>query len=193
MSRQEDWLSVVEFLNARDSRSVPERRCHRLPAGCYAAADHAFFFTLCARHHTEPFARPEVAERVIDALLWRRVRHRWLLYCYCLMPDHLHFILRLQEDSERTRDAGVRGNLPEGVLDQIGDFKRYTTTQVWWRLGGSGPLWQKSSYDRVLRHFEGAGEAAAYILNNPVRRGLVETWEAYPFSGIVDPWEDEEP
>ena len=34
----------------------------------------------------------------------------------------------------------------------------------------------------VLRRGEGVAGVALYIVANPVRRGLVEDWEAYPFA-----------
>jgi len=31
-------------------------------------------------------------------------------------------------------------------------------------------------------------DAVRYVLNNPVRKGLVEVWDQYPYAAIVDPW-----
>ena len=102
------------------------------------------------------------------------------------MPDHLHFLLSLPDRDCRWINAGARGFVPEGVLEHVGRFKQYTTTQVWWPRG-SGNLWQKSSYDSVVRD-AGIPTAAAYILDNPVRKGIAARWEDYPYAAIVDPW-----
>ena len=37
----------------------------------------------------------------------------------------------------------------------------------------SGRVWQEESFDRVLRCSEKLDEKVEYVLNNPVRRGLV--------------------
>ncbi len=166
----------------------PERRRHRLPMAYYTDADHVFMFTLCARQHGSPFARGSLATAIVDALLWRKTHHAWTMFCYCLMPDHLHFVVRLSRDEKRLYNAGARGWMPAGLLDQIGAFKRYTTTQIWYAQGGTGALWQRSSYDRTMRADEPIDEAVHYVLNNPVRRGLVSRWEEYPYSAIADPW-----
>ena len=63
-----------------------------------------------------------------------------------------------------------------------------TAGRFWWPHGGRGPLWQRSSYDRVIRYNDAVDEAVWYTLRNPVRKGLVETWEQYPYAGIMDPW-----
>ena len=46
-------------------------------------------------------------------------------------------------------------------------------------------VWQKGYFERVLRGEEGTDAVIAYMLNNPVRAGLVETPMAYPHSWSV--------
>ncbi len=43
-------------------------------------------------------------------------------------------------------------------------------------------LWQINYYDHVLRSDEATEKVARYILENPVRKGLVEDFRNYPFS-----------
>ena len=166
----------------------PVRRRHRLPLESYADPHRIFMFTLCARQHGAPFTRDVLASDVVEALLWRKERHAWIMYCYCLMPDHLHFVVQPSQTKPRIHNAGARGWLAAGLLDQISAFKRYTTSQVWHKHGGTGPLWQRSSYDHALRADEGIDGAVHYVLNNPVRRGIVARWEDYPYSAVVDQW-----
>jgi REP element-mobilizing transposase RayT len=166
---------------------LPQRKRHRLDLALYATTAYEYFFTVCARHQGEPFRNPALANSVIESLLWTRTHYHWSLFCYCLMPDHLHFLCRLTEADVKLINAGARGIQQEGVLDHLGRFKSFTTKQSW-KLGLRGPLWQKSSYDRVLdlqRPFE---EVAEYTLNNPVRKGLVVDWAEWPYAKIVDPW-----
>jgi hypothetical protein len=40
-------------------------------------------------------------------------------------------------------------------------------------------------YDRILRHDEATLSVARYILENPVRAGLVNSPDEYPFSGSI--------
>ncbi len=182
-----NWPSnVTEVPNYQSLR--PERRSHRLPADVYTHAGHEFHFTVCARHHGSPFSDDRLADVVVDSLMWTRERYDWILFCYCLIPDHLHLLCRLTARQAAHFDGSPRGEVPGGVLDHLRRFKSYTTSQSW-RLGLEGPLWQRSSYDRVFdlqRPFE---ETAAYVLENPVRKGLVERWQDWPYSQIVDPWE----
>lgn len=183
-----DPQELVDFLTERDFHRTRSRRLHRLPPGAYADPTCSYFFTLCARHHGRPFDDPKLAVAVIDALLWRRAKHHWQLFCYCLMPDHLHFIVQLPDHDAAIVNAGARGVAPVGVLDHLGDFKKYTTTQVWWMLGGKSKLWQASSYDCIIRYNDKIESAVDYVLHNPVRKGLVDEWADHPYTRTVDPW-----
>jgi len=44
-------------------------------------------------------------------------------------------------------------------------------------------LWQPSYFDRVMRNDEDIWKTVQYVLENPVRKGLVENFADYPFSG----------
>jgi REP element-mobilizing transposase RayT len=153
----------------------------------YAATEYEFHFTVCARHQGLPFANQPLAEKVIESLLWTKSKYQWLLYCYCLMPDHLHFVCRRTDYDAKWTKAGARGIVQEGVLDQLGRFKSFTTNASW-KLGLHGTLWQKSSYDRVLDMEKPFEEVVQYVLDNPVRKGYVADWAKWPYARIVDPW-----
>ena len=110
----------------------------------YAATEYEYYFTVCARHHGEPFRNEVLARIVIDFLLWTKEKYKWLLYCYCLMPDHLHFVCRLTEKEVSMINAGARGRHAEGVLDHLARFKSYTTNR--WRR-----IRQRAAGDSLLR------------------------------------------
>ncbi|MEB2355563.1 MAG: hypothetical protein OZ915_10335, partial [Ignavibacteriales bacterium] len=43
--------------------------------------------------------------------------------------------------------------------------------------------WQKDYYDHILRSEENLEIHLKYILNNPVRAGMVNYWKKYPYIG----------
>jgi REP element-mobilizing transposase RayT len=53
-----------------------------------------------------------------------------------------------------------------------------------WAIGFQGRLWQRRFFDRILRREESIERVAEYIIHNPVRKGFVETWVEYPWSGL---------
>ena len=48
-------------------------------------------------------------------------------------------------------------------------------------LGRKGRVWQPESFDHVLRSSESLDAKIQYLLENPVRRGLVPEWDLYPW------------
>ena len=74
---------------------------------------------------------------------------------YCIMPDHVHFILSINTDETgRTQFAPTISR----VMKQ---FKGSITKQV------GRPIWQKSFYDHGIRNQQDYDETWEYIANNP--------------------------
>jgi REP element-mobilizing transposase RayT len=49
----------------------------------------------------------------------------------------------------------------------------------------TGVAWQKDFYDHVIRKHEDVVAQVKYVLDNPVRKGLVSEWHDYPFTGSI--------
>ncbi|GIV61894.1 MAG: hypothetical protein KatS3mg044_0760 [Rhodothermaceae bacterium] len=62
-------------------------------------------------------------------------------------------------------------------------FKQYTG--YWFASQGFPFRWQKGFYDHILRSDEDWKKQVRYIANNPVRAGIVEGWDQYPFTGAI--------
>jgi putative transposase len=95
------------------------------------------------------------------------------------MPTHLHLLVVGSESSRL---------LPF--------MKRFKQTSSFDCRGEAPQLWQRSFYDRTLRAEEDLEHVARYICGNPVRAGMADEWEKFPFSGPfgadlkVRPYED---
>ncbi len=173
-----DYTSVEAFLNTCDA-AQPRRREHHLPREEYARTDVAFFVTLCARHHGTPFQHVPLAENVSEGLQNRSTRKLWHVYAYCVMPDHFHAVIQR---------VVAEGRPSQGdLLQELADFKSYTTRCAW-KCGFPGKLWQHDQHDRLLRNDREFSIRCQYVLNNPVRKGWVDDWTLWPYSGILDDW-----
>ena len=181
-NRQSDWASVADMLNAKDEARSRRRKPHRLQPEWYSAAESVWSVTLCARHHHEPFRNEAIAGGVIDALRFYRDRGDCRIYAYCLMSDHLHAVVQI-----RAPQNGGGSALP-ALVGLLGRFKRYTTTQVAWKHGLEGRLWQREFFDHFVRNSEDFESQYRYALDNPVRKGICSILEDYPWSGIMDEW-----
>jgi REP element-mobilizing transposase RayT len=173
------YHEIEDFLNEVGS-AKPIRREHHLPREEYGRTDVAFSVTLCARHQGQPFRHQRLADTVVSALKYRRDQGIWLVYAFCLMPDHLHSVVQLR--------ATPGGEPPaKDLLEVLREFKSFTTRAAW-RAGLRGKLWQHDQYDSVLRGDHEFETRCHYVQNNPVRKDLVESWTEWPCSGIWDEW-----
>jgi REP element-mobilizing transposase RayT len=84
------------------------------------------------------------------------------------MPDHVHF---LAEGKAENSDC----------LRFIARGKQYSGYHYKAKFGHR--LWQRYGYEHTLRSEEATISVARYILENPVRAGLVARIDEYAFSG----------
>jgi REP element-mobilizing transposase RayT len=95
------------------------------------------------------------------------------LYAVVVMPDHAHAIFTPRIDTDK---------LEVIPLARITKAIKGASSQLINReLGEAGRVWQEESFDRVLRSAEKVDEKMLYVLENPVRKGLVGDWHDYPW------------
>jgi putative transposase len=122
----------------------------------------------CTTYQKRPhFKNKEMVDIVLPVLRQSGEQNYFGIYAYCFMPDHLHVLLVGEEKSSLHRFMKT--------------FKQESSFAF--AKAHAGPLWQRSYYDHVLRRKEALEEVALYILNNPVRKGLVDDYESYAFAG----------
>jgi putative transposase len=129
---------------------------------------HRYFLTFCTNNRREVFTRADIVELVWWQIL--RAAGKWCfnIIAHVAMPDHVHL-------------------LAEGTLDEC-DLKRFAALAKQWSCYGYKArervkLWQPSYYDHVLRDEESSLPFIRYIVENPVRSGLVRRPEDYPYLG----------
>ena len=107
-------------------------------------------------------------EPLIKLLKETAKKEHFTVIAYCFMPDHLHLLVSGLEEQSSLK------NFIKLYKQKSGFRFKQKTDQNLWRL---------SYYDHVLRKMEAIDDVVIYILNNPVRKGLVAGFTEYPFSG----------
>ena len=147
-------------------------RNKRLAPEVYEEPGTSCFFTIRAYQKQSPFEQAARNHAVLKVLTEHRLPLNTLVLAYCLMPDHLHLLL-----TPRLKGASM--------LTFVDQFKGKSTARSW-PTGWQGRLWQARYHDHVLRADEEFRVVAAYILENPIRKGMVERPEEYLWSGGID-------
>jgi putative transposase len=87
------------------------------------------------------------------------------------MPDHVHMIFTPLIDVDKSEVFSLAR-----ITKAIEGTSAHLMNR---RFGRPGRVWLTESFDRVLRVSEKLDEKIAYILDNPVRKGLVSSPEEY--------------
>ena len=115
---------------------------------------------------------PRVAALVRDAIHYRDGR-MYVLEAFCVMSNHVHVVVTPLE--------GI-GGAPQALSKIMHGLKGYTAWEANDVLGRKGAFWQHESYDHYARDGRETERIIAYVLNNPVKAGLVGSWEEWPWS-----------
>ena len=106
-------------------------------------------------------------------ILANALRHfdgkRYHILAWCVMPNHAHAVLKLA---------------PGEQLDKVlHSWKSFTSHEINKHNGTNGSIWQKESYDHLIRDGDDLRNQVGYVLDNPIKAGLVD-WKwvgcAYP-------------
>jgi REP element-mobilizing transposase RayT len=154
-------------------KNLRSRKALRLKDFDYGSKSHIYFVTLCTANRKPYFLDDRMAGIIEKEMEFRRTKKEIQIYSYCIMPDHLHLLLSLNLGFQRK------------LQDWVSAFKRYTAKSAY-EMADIKPLWQKNFYDRIARDEESIIEIAQYIVQNPVRKGIVSNWESYPYCRIFD-------
>jgi putative transposase len=129
---------------------------------------HRYSATICTHLRKPVFTSGDAIAPVLSTIRQCAAAFGFAIHAYCFMPDHLHLVL-----------AG---------MDDRADFQRFMAnwkqrTGYQFKHRTREVLWQESYFEHVLRDDEQATTAVKYVLENPVRKGLVRRFEDYPHSG----------
>ena len=110
--------------------------------------------------------KPNVAECVVGAIQ-KHAESDYELHSWVIMPNHVHLLITPQVDVSKIMRQW-KGSTARMANALIG-------------LTGSS-FWQDESYDHLVRGSAEFGKIERYIVENPVKAGLVEFAEEYRWS-----------
>lgn len=132
------------------------------------------FLTVCTK-----FGKPILANRFAYSALvraWRLADH-WAVGRFVIMPNHIHLFCSPTFSASSLR-SWVR-------------FWKSMASKSWYNPDDH-PLWLPNMWDTQLRHGDSYNAKWKYVMNNPVRHGLVKTAEEWPYRGRLNllAWHD---
>jgi putative transposase len=132
---------------------------HEIPSWVRPGA--IYFVTVCAElRGKNHFCHPAIGKKIFESVAHRHWAQIWHCELVLLMLDHIHLLLSFPHD--RYLSISVR---------------------MWkhWLRSTLHIRWQKNFFDHRLRDQENLIQKADYILQNPVRTGLIEDSRDWPY------------
>ncbi|MGI9258182.1 MAG: REP-associated tyrosine transposase [Gammaproteobacteria bacterium] len=160
-----------------------------LRKGRYSEVGGFYFLTTSAAGRRRLFEETDRARIVLDAILWLHAADRFIVDAAVVMPDHLHLVGQLGDESRR--DAAPTNQVRQEAVPTLAKVMHTLKSYSAKRLIGAGataPVWQDGYHDHGLRDNEDYRARVRYVVQNPVRAGLVRRVGDYPFIILPDWW-----
>ena len=125
--------------------------------------------------------RNENLAEIVAKKIHSMANERYELVAFCIMPNHVHLLIRSFTD-KTVGHHGKTANYP--LADTLRLIKGSTARECNLGLGRTGKFWHIESYDHYVRDEEEFQRIIKYILNNPVKAGLVKEWKQWKFTYI---------
>jgi putative transposase len=167
----------------RYARPVEE---HRKKRKSYNVEGHVHALTFSC-YRRQPFFNGDWSQRLfLDCLGRARARHGFLVWAYVVMPEHVHLLIpprgvhvdailkAIKQPMSQRAVSFLKKADPEMLRLMISGMTRGHSPYSFWQGGGG--------FDQNLKSSEECWRMIDYIHMNPVRRGLVENPEDWPWS-----------
>ena len=123
--------------------------------------------TVCADQRGDWCAQESVIRLLRD--LWTDPASAWLVGDFLLMPDHVHFFATPKD----------------GPWVDVERWTAFWKDRFSKRCGNPAWRWQRGLFHHRLRSEREYQDKSVYMLNNPVRAGLVKHADDWPWRGRI--------
>ena len=132
---------------------------------------HRYSLTFCTHHRRHLFVTPAVVGLVLKQISRAAAEHQFAVIAYCFMPDQLHLLIQGRSDTSDCKRFIARAK----------QYSAFYFSRTYRRA-----LWQRYGFEHVLRDDEVSQIVARYIVETPIRAGLVRRIEDYPYVGSLE-------
>ena len=163
MSLEEERASSDRSVKRKGpgSRALRKGRIS-LPGSCYCLTKKTL------NRDSKPLQETGIPQVLIESILWAQEEGHWRLLAFVVMPEHYHVVVSLGQSKDLKQ-----------VMKSINHHAALAINRL---RGTRGSFWQEGFHDRCIRPHEDIHEYVTYIHMNPVRAGLAEHPEDWPWS-----------
>ena len=148
--------------------AIPIRRAN---PGSIAAASRTFFITSSIAGKRNLLQSDRSARLFIEVLYHYRSEHKYSLHSFVVMRDHFHVLITV----------GPAISIERAVQLIKGGFAFRAGKE----LGFRSPVWQRGFSEVRIYDSEHMSRVREYIAQNPVKQGLAQSPEVYPYFSLT--------
>ena len=148
----------------------------------------AFYDAILDKAEEGPlWLKEERIANLVQETLLQKYAALYTLWAYVVMANHVHLLLQPKVLSEKTDKAGLTNKDYVKLSKIMQSIKGYSSLEANKLLERTGKtFWQAESYDHWSRDAAEFNRIVKYIENNPVKAGLVEKPEDWPWSSAAE-------
>ena len=155
-----------------------------------------YFVSFATVNWIDVFVRPMYNDIIVQSLTYCKINLGLELYCWCIMPSHVHLIFKAKENNPDVLLGRFKEHTSKQIVQAI-----YSNTQesrrewMLWMFKRAGAkssnaqqnqFWQHNNRPVELWSPDVIEQKAEYLHNNPVAAGFVsEAWH-WNYSSAID-------
>ena len=141
-----------------------------------------FFFTVVTYKRNPIFSNPENIQLLRNAFQYTLERHPFSIVASVILPDHMHFIWTLPENSS---DYSMRWRLIKSHFTRNFHGNKFYNESPSRKRKGEAVVWQRRFWEHLIRDESDLCNHLEYIHYNPVKHGLVESPAGWKYSSFM--------
>ena len=155
-----------------------------------------YFVSFAVVYWIDIFVREEYFRIVVDSLDYCRKNKGLELYCWCIMPSHIHLIIRAKENNPEILLGKIKEHTSKAIQKHIKENNQESRKEwVSWMFERAGlkssnvknaQFWQHNNKPIEIWSEEVLNQKMDYIHQNPVVSGFVIEPEHWKYSSAID-------
>jgi putative transposase len=142
-----------------------------------------YFFTVVTFNRRPILKNQDSIDLLNITLRYTDARMPFEVVAYGIMPDHLHFVWTLPEDSD---DYSTRWRLIKTHFSRVWNKKKSISQVSSRRNKGEQDIWQRRFWEHLIGNEADLLRHVEYIHYNPVKHGCAMTASEWKYSSFMD-------
>jgi len=155
-----------------------------------------YFVSFATVYWIDVFIREQYFEKIIESLAYCRQEKGMEIYCWCVMPSHVHLIFRAKDSNPGEVLKSLK-TFTSKELQKLIEENQQESRKEWmlWLMERAGrknsnvkkrQFWQQDNHPIELWSAEVIDQKVDYIHNNPIASGFVSEAHHWKYSSAAD-------